>query len=181
MSRHCYEVSPMSRFKLMELATGLRTALRIEQPYFPILQVVELVLPRIEGFEEVCLTIGEMEEMGDDHGLTFPDNREIRLRRDVYDGVYNRKGRDRFTLAHELGHLLLHSNPGYARTLRESSSVKPYKSSEWQANTFAASLLMPIEFLQRTQNALEIVEACGVTIEAVQTHRRLLQQSGLLR
>lgn len=181
MSNVCFEVSPTSRAKLMALAADLRTFLRIESPYFPILQVVELALPRVEGLQELVLSIGEMEEMGNDHGLTYTDRHEIRLRRDVYDGVYQGKGRDRFTLAHELGHLFLHSKPGYARTLRDSSQIEPFRSSEWQANTFAGSLLMPIDFLRSTANLGEIAESCGVTIDAAMTHTRLLRTSGLLR
>jgi hypothetical protein len=181
MSNVCYEVSPTSRAKLMALAADIRTFLRIEKPYFPILQVVELALPRVEGLEDLCLTIGEMGDMGDQHGLTFPERQEIRLRRDVYDGAYQGRGRDRFTLAHELGHLLLHSRPGLPRTLRDASQVEVFRSSEWQANTFAGSLLMPYEFLRSTPNLGAIAEACGVTIDAASTHTRLLRNGGLLR
>lgn len=88
MSKIDYEVSPTNRAALMGLADSIRTFLRIETPFFPILQVVEVVLPRIAGMEDLVLTIGDMAEMGDDHGLTFTDRKEIRLREDVYEGSF---------------------------------------------------------------------------------------------
>ncbi len=65
--------------------------------------------------------------------------------------------RQRFTIAHEIGHLLLHKAPMYLdtpaevfmRNQRSSQSVDP---KEIQANTFAAELLMP-EKLVRAEAA----------------------------
>lgn len=180
MSRIDYEVSPTNRASLMALADSIRTFLRIETPFFPISQVVEVVLPKVSGMEDLVLTIGDMAEMGDDHGLTFTDRKEIRLREDVYEGVRKGKGRDRFTLAHELGHLLLHSNQAYQRNMRLAKDIPAYRSAEWQANTFAGSLLMPHSYLKEKQDCFQIVADCGVTIDAAMTHTRLLAKGGLL-
>ncbi|MEZ6090663.1 MAG: ImmA/IrrE family metallo-endopeptidase [Pirellulaceae bacterium] len=50
--------------------------------------------------------------------------------------------RDRFTIAHELGHFLLHSDLG-------ATPIIAYRNGsgriEWEANWFAAGLLMPAE------------------------------------
>lgn len=50
--------------------------------------------------------------------------------------------RDRFTIAHELGHYFLHSRAGKheIRIAREGSNLV-----EWEANWFAAGFLMPEE------------------------------------
>lgn len=55
--------------------------------------------------------------MGECHGITYPDRNEIQIRQDVYDRAIAGSGRDRLTLAHELGHLLFHEkqNISYAR------------------------------------------------------------------
>jgi hypothetical protein len=53
-----------------------------------------------------------------------------------YTGVL----RDRFTIAHELGHYFLHSSQG--ETLLKATR-KGDGNHEWEANWFAASLLMP--------------------------------------
>ena len=62
--------------------------------------------------------------------------------------------RQRFTIAHELGHLLLHEpsqihvDRGFRVRLRSSSSRKGIDREEMEANRFAAELLMPSDFLQ---------------------------------
>ncbi|WP_130472231.1 ImmA/IrrE family metallo-endopeptidase [Candidatus Magnetaquicoccus inordinatus] len=60
--------------------------------------------------------------------------------------------RDNFTIAHELGHFKLHI-PEYFKQHPEESTVTVYRfgedKPEWQANRFAAALLMPrTEFFQ---------------------------------
>ena len=62
--------------------------------------------------------------------------------------------RQRFTIAHELGHLLLHEysrahvDSGFRVRLRSGLSSEGTDRDEMEANRFAAELLMPIEFLQ---------------------------------
>lgn len=61
--------------------------------------------------------------------------------------------RKRFTLAHELGHLLLHIKNGihidYAIVkMRDSKTSEGIDEEEIEANRFAAELLMPWEFLK---------------------------------
>lgn len=178
MSEMCFEVNPLSRKTLVGVATRLRAILRIEKPFFPILEVVEFVFPRT--WPDFCFTVREIGEMGRNHGLTLFQPREIRLRVDVYEGVEQGKGRDRMTLAHEVGHLLLHEDPGLARVPKNVTEIPPYRSSEWQANAFAGSLLMPVEFLRTAKSLGEVMDECGVTEEAAVTHTRLLTRAGLL-
>ena len=68
--------------------------------------------------------------------------------------------RRRFTIAHELGHLLLHErfqvhvDRGFRVRLRDGLSSEGTDRDEMEANRFAAELLMPIGFLRddlRTQ------------------------------
>lgn len=47
--------------------------------------------------------------------------------------------RDRFTIAHELGHYFLHREENQSKSFTRRGSDK----KEWQANWFAAELLMP--------------------------------------
>jgi Zn-dependent peptidase ImmA (M78 family) len=61
--------------------------------------------------------------------------------------------RRRFTIAHEIGHLLLHKGEqvhidrSFRVNLRDDRSALGTQREEIQANLFAASLLMPREFL----------------------------------
>jgi len=62
--------------------------------------------------------------------------------------------RQTFTMAHELGHLLLHDQEqlhidrGFRVRLRDDVSSQGTDEAEREANFFAASLLMPREFLE---------------------------------
>lgn len=65
--------------------------------------------------------------------------------------------RQRFTIAHELGHFLLHEGevvhfdgvrPGLMVNLRSQSSTALDSDLEREANLFAAELLMPARFLE---------------------------------
>ena len=62
--------------------------------------------------------------------------------------------RQRFTIAHELGHLLLHERSqvhidrGFRVRLRSGSSRDGIDRYEMEANRFAAELLVPIDFLR---------------------------------
>lgn len=58
--------------------------------------------------------------------------------------------RQRFTLAHELGHFFLHDKPLFLDSftrLRDVKSSKAVDPEEIEANAFAAELLMPEEFI----------------------------------
>lgn len=62
--------------------------------------------------------------------------------------------RQRFTIAHELGHLLLHDHDeihvdrGFRVRLRSGASREGLDRDEMEANRFAAELLMPMDFLR---------------------------------
>jgi Zn-dependent peptidase ImmA (M78 family) len=63
--------------------------------------------------------------------------------------------RQRFTIAHELGHLLLHSgddvhvDKAFSVKKRDERSTQGVDVEEMEANLFAAELLMPLTFLDQ--------------------------------
>ncbi|NVO05016.1 MAG: ImmA/IrrE family metallo-endopeptidase [Rhodoferax sp.] len=61
---------------------------------------------------------------------------------DVYLSAFTGPLRDRFTLAHELGHYFIHSNQGAIPIRASRKGTGPI---ETEANWFAAALLMPKE------------------------------------
>lgn len=178
MSGVCFEVPPASRARIEALTASIRAHFKINTPFFPLLEVVELWLPRV--WPEFDFSLGEHEEMGNDHGRTFPGQDHIRIRADVYDNIRQHKGRDRFTLAHELGHLFLHNDPALARNIRRTADIEVFRSSEWQANSFAGSLLMPLDYLQRASSSAAVATDCGVTLDAVRVQVRGMQRARLL-
>lgn len=72
----------------------------------------------------------------------------------------NPKVRQRFTIAHELGHLTLHQGHDLILerlirlNFRDATSSTASDKEEVEANRFAAELLMPQDFLEHTLTAL---------------------------
>lgn len=93
-------------------------------------------------------------------GITDCVEREVILPPHIYEGMENGDGRCRFSAAHETGHVVLHADELASRVgaklvnggnvlLARRSTIKPYLDPEWQANAFAAGLLMPEEMVRR--------------------------------
>lgn len=88
---------------------------------------------------------------------------------EIVIGVNNRhhRHRQRFSLAHEVGHLLLHSGePVHVDRVdsifridrRDEESAKGTDDREKEANLFAAEILMPKDFVERDLRALNVVD-----------------------
>lgn len=153
---------PLSRENIRILTRELRKALGVEDyPYFPVMEFMELLIPKL--YEDFELQICPPAEMKDIHGLTYPEKHVICLREDVYNGACSGLGRDRFTVAHELGHYFLHAPERMALAkFRGIGDVPIYMNPEWQADTFAGELLVP-SYLMSHSTAEEIVANCGVS------------------
>lgn len=74
-----------------------------------------------------------------DHGTLFVQGRRDF---DIHLPWFTSPLRDRFTIAHELGHYFLHSRQGEIPIRANRRGSEP---TEWEANWFAAALLMPAE------------------------------------
>ena len=101
-------------------------------------------------------------------GMTWPDGR-VEVCEKTYRDAVNGKGRARFTLCHEGYHALQHRtqiqnvlvDQGELVLFRRSD-IPPLEDPEWQANQFAAHLLMPTKPMQ-----MVLAEAGGKAIEDV--------------
>lgn len=88
-------------------------------------------------------------------------------------------GRQRFTLAHELGHLILHNEAYHVDTkffLRNELSTRAESAMEIEANQFASNLLMPSWMLKASverqpfdveESAVELAKEYRVSIQAM--------------
>jgi len=82
--------------------------------------------------------------------------------------------RQRFSIAHELGHLLLHSvetlhvdrNEVFRVQRRDEESAKGTNLEEREANAFAAELLMPESFLMRDLENRQVLDDDDVEVLA---------------
>jgi Zn-dependent peptidase ImmA (M78 family) len=95
------------------------------------------------------------------------------------------KTRQRFTIAHELGHLLLHRDEDFhideKRPLarRDEVSSQAVDWREIEANQFAAELLMPQDLVRQSVTALVEKDADVTVEEAIEKLARAYQVSQL--
>lgn len=100
----------------------------------------------VEGPLGIKLGIMDLNHLGPNVlGAVFVPQREIQ----ISDTLTNQEGRFRFTVAHELGHLTLHSklSLSFHETTDESEFIN--RRIEREADRFAAAFLMPIPLLTR--------------------------------
>lgn len=144
----------MGNRDILELTRRIRRMVGCEySTCFPIVEFVEFVLPIISGTNyDYC----SEDELPGEYAHYDPNINIIKIRQDVYSRAVNQVGRDRFTIAHEVGHSLLHSDGvKFARVSNEKIPV--YQDVEWQANTFASFLLMEPRII------------CGMTPDLIAT------------
>lgn len=174
----CYLAAPLSRRQLREIAAKVRKFAEISGPYVDIVSLLELWLPKVApNFE---LVIQPASVLGNDHGRTYPSQGRIEIREDVYIRANQGNGRDRMTLAHELGHLLLHDDVAHARSF-QSHPPPAYRDPEWQAKCFAAELLIPLNHIGGCAGPADIAKRFGVSMEAATYQWRVYQKEGPIR
>lgn len=132
----------------------------------PIEQIIEFQM----GLDIVPLP-GLLEAYGVD-GFTSSDLSEISVDQFVYE---HRPARYRFTLAHEVGHVVLHAELFRAHRFRGIEAWKrflmgvpelDYSRLEWQAYSFGGLVLVPGDMLQQELKvAAKQVKAQGLSQE----------------
>lgn len=135
---------------------------RIELLVQELLQQNNIVAPPV-NVEQIVNTVGiivrkKQNKDSDISGFLFRDNKKTVI------GVNssNSLPRQRFTVAHELGHYLLHSqgddglyvDRGFEVMFRDDHSSDGINTEEREANLFAAELLMPELFLREDLAAI---------------------------
>ncbi|MEN0578415.1 ImmA/IrrE family metallo-endopeptidase [Phytobacter palmae] len=127
----------------MNKAFGARSLIqRVLQNKAPYLDPLHF-LEKLHDAEVIVLEIVENEELPNEYAITIPSQRIIKLRTDTYNTAFKGEPRSRFTVAHELGHLLLHANTVPQFAFSQAPSNHPYTEDvEWQANEFAGWLLV---------------------------------------
>jgi hypothetical protein len=153
------------------IALGVRTAMGLsEAPYFPIVWFYDLLHKLIPG---AYYDIRPREEMGDNHGLTHVRRKEIQIRQDVFEAACRDDGFGRFTMCHELGHLLMHRGG-----LLQRGPAKPpiYMSSEWQSDYFAGALLMPSHLVDPAASPQQIARGFCTSVSAAEVRLNQVNQ-----
>jgi hypothetical protein len=120
-----------SREQISRLAVQFGKAIR----YLPGGEISPAVEKRLQGRIEYLDWPAWKQKGADTIEIEGPGNFTIYLCR-VW-GLFN----NRFSIAHELGHYVLHSQLGQIPLVAKRSRLN--ERAEWEANWFAASLLMP--------------------------------------
>lgn len=166
-----YEANPLSRSQIRELVTSIRNGLKQLCPEigieFPLLEFLELILPSL--FPDFELEIVDDEELNC-YAKAYPSQNRILIRDSVYEGAYRGNGRDRFTIAHEIGHFFLHRDESISFA-RADVSIPTYKKPEWQANTFAGELLVPVSLIKEL-SVDEIARECKVSRQVAEIQKK---------
>jgi len=159
-------VEPLSKKKIEYVAGKVRALFDRPNGKFPIVSAIEsLSIPDENTPPQIELEIMLDDEMPDEYATYCPLTKTLRIRESVYNNACNGVGRDRFTLAHELGHIIFHREGyGFARA---EVIIPPYKDPEWQANTFASMLLLPRDQIKGL-SAEDAARIYGTSLQAAQ-------------
>lgn len=153
---------PLSKQSIENFAEYIRTRTRCTSCYMDIVRFIELVIPRFdptfdyEYVEDGLLPAGV-------YAYFDPKENKLYILNSVYVRATEGVGRDRFTLAHEVGHYFLHDD-GFTYA-RSTTKIPSYCNPEWQANTFASAFLIP-KSLTLNMSVEEIMNACQVSYQA---------------
>lgn len=176
---HAYRVPPLSIKKIEAQALEIRKALQVKEAFFPLIEVVEIVLPRL--LPEFIFDIKTSDEMTLLYGsgtlaMTTPAEMTLELREDVYEGLLAHNGRCRYTIAHELGHLFLHQNTGGFARFDSQGKMRIYESSEWQADNFAAELLAPLDLTAGCDCLEAVATLFGISKQAAEIRWKAIEK-----
>ena len=157
-----YVVEPKSRLSLRRLANAFRDKLGLHDClYFPIVELLDLMCEMFKGFSYEIVPDSEFPPGV--HADTDIIKQHIRIKESVYEGAVNGNGRDRMTIAHEIGHYFTLCFCGFTFQRNFSQiEILPYRSPEWQAKCFAGELLVPAH-LTYNMTPWDIETSCGVS------------------
>lgn len=168
MSEMAVSAPPTSWARIDQMAWSIRCDFELhERPFLPVIGFAETILS--DGLEAFELRVWSDADCEGAEGFTCPHGSHITLPESVYRGACANNPRDRFTVAHELGHFFLHAGRPLAR-LASGLRVQAFRDPEAQANRFAAAILMPWGFFEAGMTAFEVMDKFGVSRQAA-VHR----------
>lgn len=137
----------------------------------PMMPILEFMLE--DMVEGAYMTVEFDKDMGGAEGRTDWLTPVITLSQKTYNALERSDPRARMTAAHELGHLLMHTKQEvfHYRTRARDPHVDP----EWQADTFAAILLMPTEAFRKMTTVTQAMKTFGVSRSAATRRARDLK------
>ncbi len=170
-------VQPLSRATIRVEASKARGLFRLHDPYIDVIGLYEFELHS----RNITYRYVTAEELPHEEAKTIPDAGIIMIREDVYERAAAENGRARFTFCHELGHLILHQGQTLQLARGNVPDWPAYEDSEWQADTFAAEFMMPVQMVSDLCRSVEeIASTFGVSRTAAGIRRNQLREEGLI-
>jgi hypothetical protein len=167
-----FKVVPRSAKEIEALTLAWRDRLGVPNDWAPsMLRLLEIELPKLPKLGQFALVTRADAEMGDAEAYTEFNPPHIVVRNSVYKLARKGDGRSRMTLAHELGHLVMHPGAAKLRSdFGQTATVKlrAFESAEWQANKFASLFLMPLHIIRDFTSASQLAENCQVSLRAAE-------------
>ena len=159
-----YIVPPLSRLSIRAYAKKIREVLGVTGAYFPVTALLEgLAYVNDVNYDIVDDTEWDKRFGKDKHAQYDLLDKVIYVKESVYLGALENKGRDRFTIAHEIAHALLLDEKSIKFNRNLPKDLPPiYTNPEWQADCLAGELLIPAH-LCRNMSIEQISKSCAVT------------------
>lgn len=171
-----YPTKPRSDAEVKGYAERLRKYFRITSDEIDVLECLKS--PRIwtlRGEERLIFEICFDESLGEDDALTTyaPGAVKISVTAAVHDAAKAGDGRARNTLAHELGHAVMHSGAPKARRTGAKAQgrpnwMRPAESAERQANVFGPAFLISDHAAEMLPDAKSLSKHFGVSFECAE-------------
>jgi len=169
-----FQPAGLAKKEIFEIAEALAVKLGFDQVSDNVSEVVE----RLGGAIELEKDLMKLDSSGGKIEIRGPRSFTISV------SPLSSATRDRFTIAHEIGHYVLHSQFGkYTGILERNLDSQPI---EWEANSFAAAFLMPLDKIVATIHEIgpfvsELAMEFKVSEEAMEYRLKTLRESGLLK
>jgi Zn-dependent peptidase ImmA (M78 family) len=179
-----YRVQPRSDQQVRQLAKKLRVYYGVDRcTHLDVLGCLKRDrIWTVRGVQALNFQVRREGEMGSDDGSTTFGKSvvTISVKQSVHDAAIMGDGRSRNTLAHELGHGVMHYGPEMFRRMNGNVTpkyLKPYESAEHQAKVFAPAFLVNDVVAATLNSPEELSIEFGISLESAQIcHEALIEQ-----
>jgi Zn-dependent peptidase ImmA (M78 family) len=165
-----FRVKPRPAKAIEATTLAWRHALGVTNNWAPdMVRLIESDLPNVLP-TPFALVVRDDADMADAEAYTEFNPAHIAIRKSTYYLARKFDGRSRMTLAHELGHLVMHVSDGPRPRAVEAkrSEIPHFESAEWQASKFASLFLMPTHIVRQVESVESLIAYCRVSRQAAE-------------